>query len=384
MAVWKTGRLIWWIFLVFVAISATIVQFDRQSRRSPDLVRYVPSWFNGNAQAMRAITALEEGHQREAVIAAARLVAVRPVPAENITLVALAAANAGGATLANQAISEAARRGWRDPTAQTSMLAAALAQGDATTAAQRLDALLRIAQPSSATDDGFAALAATDVGRKALVQRLNKGPPWIAVLLQRGPTIMSAGAFSSLLQEARHEGIAFDCAELAKSTVALLRLGQLAASKSVWNNFCAHSAVDLEAIWRPAAEEANIVEPFGWIYPAEPGIVRNISWVGSSPALSWRNNDVVWRALAARYVTLAPGRHRVRMGDKSTNEADLVETGKVRIAAICFASTTTRPATWHLAVDNAGGISVPVNCPVQYVSVLVEQGDGQVQNFGID
>ncbi|WP_285020373.1 hypothetical protein [Novosphingobium sp. fls2-241-R2A-195] len=371
-------RIAWWMLLLMFAVAAIIVQLDRQAKRSPAYTHYVPAWFPGNAQANRVVRGLNTGHPEEAMRAARLLLTARPVPSENMSFVAMAAAQMDDSALASSAILEAAGRGWRDVIAQSSMLDAALKAGEPQIAAQRLDALLRLEQSGEVVDHGLRRIAETEAGREALLERLKEGAPWIDTLLRRGSVIIAPEAFSTLLENGDRKNIEFPCDALARTAISLLRVGQAAAAEAVWRPRCEASTGNSADDVSLSIDEAPTGSPFAWTFPDQTGLFRE-QQAGSSeqPLLHWSNSDVLWRALSIRYTVLPPGRHTMRVLSASGGMDWLVE-GKVRLEAICFYKTAEKPKTETLPVVDRNHFVVPPDCAVQLLSLEVGRGDGTV------
>ena len=123
-------RYVWISLMVILALLASGAQLDRQSRRNPMLAPLVPSMFRSFAQARQVISTVRSAEPAEALKAAELLVQRRPIPAEHLSLLAIAKARSGDNANAMLLLQMAAQRGWRDSIAQQSMFGIAFNAGD--------------------------------------------------------------------------------------------------------------------------------------------------------------------------------------------------------------------------------------------------------------
>jgi hypothetical protein len=234
------GRIIWFAALAGLAVVTTALQLDKQSEVAPALAPLVPSAFRNFAQTQIAASAAENADPAVAVAEAQRLVQRRPVPAEYLTLLAVAQAKAGNEQAAGVAIQIAGQRGWREPVAQEAVLRLALNAGDKPEAARRYAALfLRADTPDALLLElGPAVLdEPRGPGQQAIVDIVAGGERWYERFLQRGPQVMPPAAFAAITADSLKRGAQFDCQALAQSTDTLRQrdaaaAAQLAASVS--------------------------------------------------------------------------------------------------------------------------------------------------------
>lgn len=102
-----------------------------------------------------------------ALATARELVRRRPIPAEHLSLLAIAEERSGHREQSVLLIQLAARRGWRDSLAQQAMFEIALAAGDADEAAKRLVAIVLLQSGDDDAQTRVARLLATPAGRAA-------------------------------------------------------------------------------------------------------------------------------------------------------------------------------------------------------------------------
>lgn len=214
------GRIIWWAALAAIAVLATLLQFDIGSRSNDSLAAVVPASLRNYAQAEAVQKALAADNTELAVTEAQELVRRRPLPAENLTLLATAHAKAGQLDQAAQAIQIAGQRGWRDPAAQEAVLRLAIAAGDEAEAARRYAALfLRNRTPDRLLEElGPAVLGQPNgVGQQTIIAIVIGGERWHDQFLRRGQRVMPPAAFSAIAAQSLAKGAAFDCNVLAQS-----------------------------------------------------------------------------------------------------------------------------------------------------------------------
>ena len=203
--------------LIALAVVTIAVQLDRQTRRTPELAVAVPELVRSSAQTRIAALALAGEDPDEALAEAERLVRRRPLPAEHLRVLAQAQFAAGEIDQSALTIQYAARRGWRDPLAQETMLRLALDAGDEAEAARRfvalflrrdaMDALLEEVGPALLDDPG-------GEGRRTMTAMLVGGVRWHNQFFARGMRVIPSDAFAEIVVEASRQGTRFDCKTL--------------------------------------------------------------------------------------------------------------------------------------------------------------------------
>lgn len=211
-----------WIGALFaLAVLTSALQLDRQSEAVPALAAMVPEPLRGYAQAQLAASAIQDDKPELALAEAQRLIRRRPVPAENLTLLAAAQAKASQSKQAAMTIQIAAQRGWREPLSQEAVLRLALAAGDEAEAARRYTALfLRSATADALLRDlGPQVLNEADgVGQRTMVDIISGGDRWQSAFLRRGAQVMPAEAFAQVTISSIARGTRFDCTVLSQAT----------------------------------------------------------------------------------------------------------------------------------------------------------------------
>ena len=214
------GRVIWWAMLIAVGVLATALQFDMQSRRSPQLASVVPAPLRSHAQVHVVRGALAGQDAALAVREAERLVQRRPLPAENLVLLATGQAKAGQMDAAARTIQVAGQRGWREPQAQEAVLRFALAAGDKPEAARRYAALFLQRQTPDILLESLGQAVLDEprgAGQQTMVAIIVGGERWHATFLRRGARVMPPAAFSAIVADSLARGAVFDCVVLGQS-----------------------------------------------------------------------------------------------------------------------------------------------------------------------
>jgi hypothetical protein len=222
------ARIVWLIAIAMVAAVTTIVQLDRQARFTPGLAASVPEPFRAFAQAHMTTAALtRKDDPRAALEEAKRLIARRPIPAEHLSLLAIAQFQAGEVEQSGLTIQIAAKRGWRDLPAQEAVLRLALAAGDGAEAGRRYGALLLNLKTR---DELLNELGPQVFGprghpnrasRDAFIDIVAGSDRWLSTLLNRGPQVMPGEAFAEIVIRSRERGAPYACKELNRAVAML-------------------------------------------------------------------------------------------------------------------------------------------------------------------
>ncbi len=166
------GRAVIIVIALAIAILATLAQLDQQSRAAPLYGAFVPDAMSGNAARERSKIALQLGDDETALAEARTGVSLRPLPAESLSVLALAALAAEDADTARDALGAASQRGWREPISQLASGQSAFDQGEYVITSQRINALLAT---GALTDPALALLAdlvAVPGGREAFARQM--------------------------------------------------------------------------------------------------------------------------------------------------------------------------------------------------------------------
>ncbi|WP_271079235.1 hypothetical protein [Aurantiacibacter sp. MUD61] len=209
------GRVIWIGALLALAAVVIFAQLDRASRFQPHLAPLVPRAFSGFAAEQRSREAIAAGYGETAVREASRLIARRPLPAEHLALLSLAATQNGDQALALAAMEASATRGWRVPVAQLASARAALSAERYDLAAQRIAALLSTGSLPDETHALLAELITSAEGRAAMAERYAAEGHWQANSLTVALPSADPRDVAWLLAEALDAGATLPCDRLA-------------------------------------------------------------------------------------------------------------------------------------------------------------------------
>lgn len=138
------------------------------------------------------------------------LIERRPVPAEHLSLLASAQFRAGERDRALITVQLAARRGWRDQSAQLAMAQLALAANDHGEAARRLAAVWALAEESDDVRELAHEVIADPAGQAELARLVAVSPRWLPKILREGPAVLGEDNFNALIAEARSIGANID------------------------------------------------------------------------------------------------------------------------------------------------------------------------------
>ncbi len=228
------ARIAWFGALAALALITTFVQIDRQTATTSALASAVPGPLRSSAQAVVAARAIEGSDPALALEEAQRLVRRRPIPAENLTLLAVAQTKAGLIEEAGVTIQIAGQRGWREPVAQETVLRLALAAGDEAEAARRYAALfLKASTPDTLLQElGPAVLGeAGGAGQRTLIDIVSGTDRWNDTFLRRGMRVLPPSTFNEITGAAIKRGARFDCGVIAQTINALQRSDEQAAAR---------------------------------------------------------------------------------------------------------------------------------------------------------
>jgi hypothetical protein len=228
------GRIAWTAGLVCVGAVTAVLQTDRQSELNPELAAAVPPMLRSYAQRAVAVEAVKEQDPATGLAAAKALVRRRPMPAENLTILALAQAKAGDVKAAGLTIQLAGKRGWREPLAQEAVLRLALEAGDKPEAARRFAAMFR---NGSTPDEKLIALAPQVLGeprgggQETFATIIAAAPLWHEQFFQRGARVLPSSVFAEVIDLALDRNAQFPCGHLNAALAGLRQRDAAAADR---------------------------------------------------------------------------------------------------------------------------------------------------------
>lgn len=209
-------RLVWWAVLAVLVVIASFAQIDRSARFQPELAELVPAQFSGFAAEQRTRAAIMAQQPDVALAEARQLVARRPLPAEHLGLLSLAAAMAGDGDQARAALEAASLRGWRMPVAQLAAGEAALVQEEYDIAAQRVAALMATGSMPDEAIDLAARLIALPEGQTAFARRLAARGHWQDAAITPLASAAAPADLAVVVSLAMAQGAQLDCGRISQ------------------------------------------------------------------------------------------------------------------------------------------------------------------------
>lgn len=199
-------RVIWWIALAALGLVAGAAQLDREARFSPLYSLKVPQAFRGFSQFHIARLAIAGDNSQVARDEARRLIRVRPMPAEHLSVLAMAASANDDIDTTLRALEAAATRGWRDPISQKAVIEAAITDGNYEQAAQRLVAMWSLGLIDEPLRSNTSRMFETAEGRIAFSQAMPVSKRWRRNFEARNKSTIAPERLQAML-EGSEEGI---------------------------------------------------------------------------------------------------------------------------------------------------------------------------------
>lgn len=232
-------RVIFTLALSALAVLVSLAQVDQQARISPSAAMMVPDFFSGNSARERSKFALQVGQPQIALEEARVQIGLRPIPAESLTVLALAALANEDAEQAELALGAASRRGWREPISQLASGQSALQQGMYDIAAKRIVALLSSGNLQEPSYMLLAQLLEEPSGRTAFAERLAVFGRWQDNALLPASRRVDPGNWAETLGIAQAAGASFDCNRLRLLANWYDRQGLAEEKRKFWPGDCA-------------------------------------------------------------------------------------------------------------------------------------------------
>jgi len=339
-----------------------------------------------SAEALSA--AAEQAWEKDDATTAERLARAAlvrmPRDVRALRVMGLASSARGQHLLGSKLLLHAGTLSWRDPTVQLWLIYAALDQQNFTTAAQRLDAVLRLGLLPKDMLRQAHQIAQLPEMRPVMAERLGEDPIWrrdfMVALDALDPGLEDAHLL--LLRELRaREG------ELRRSEVAgfvrlLVERGKPAPARQLWvesltgeaREWAAQPLFDGDFRQNPELEEAQPRYLFEWSFESRNGATAMVgtppSLIGET-ALNAHSGEAEQR-VASQAVILRPGRHSLSYdalsGDGLAPENFV---WRVRCVRDNRSLPLDRPQTrtvgsWRRSVQ---AFEVPADCPLQRVEL---------------
>lgn len=382
------GRFVSAAVLVVIAIMAVGAQLDRATLRQPALASMVPGPMRSYALYALVDEAMQSGDKAGAYAAGTKLVRRRPVPAEGLSALAIAAQNAGHPEEAVQALALAASRGWRDVLSQRATAFAAIEGGNWPVAAQRAAALWRLGDGGGFTDDGrsldaiTASVLHSPVARPIFLGQIATAPVVVGSFTNWAGDHLDAATLEPTMATLRTSGAHFDCEVLSDTVAKVAWAGKIDAAAKMWAAACnAPGKQDPLRLGDYAfrTSESAAADPLDWNYPDAGGLDRSFSSPdkGGVVRMQFTNGNPIRVTLASRLVALSPGTHSVAaLG--AMNVA-------VQLALTCVDENGSSGPHQRVALDGTAQVAVSAqHCKVQRLDLLGPPGSGSIAGIKVD
>jgi len=373
---------LWLVCLLVVGLVAAGLQADRVSLRRADLAALVPGAMRGVAHYQLINRALRLKSSEAAMKSARQLVLVRPVPAENLSLLAVAAASHGDGALAVRAIGLSAARGWREPLAQIAAARGAFQAGDIASAANRTLALWSTRRRPEDTISLLEQLLDAPEGRAEIARWLRDSPVLRDDYALWGASNLPPHRHGQSLALAHKQAIGFDCTKLGKAAFTMLHRGGAAGAKLAWSGACAQGqrAPD-QLIFAPKSRGGNAA-PFGWSAMNAASFMQEGKDKPPGWSLRFANKKPGRTAVASLYAGLDPGDYRVVYSASRDGAAKAMP---VLLRLGCIQQDKAEREAGRISLgDRPAALRVPdQGCTVQRLTLLAPRGSGVIQRLEI-
>lgn len=363
--------------LTYAAL-ALVSGLDRLAANDPALAQRVPVPFASQALRTLGAQAVERGQAGELLRLGKAALSDSPTDPQSPALLGAGLLASGNRAGAEQAFRVAGKLGWRVPITQSYWMSRALAQGDYTRAALRLDALLRQQPALHRQRDLMNPMERNPAGRAALIARMTANPVWVAyyagdvadlpieVMQQRGVVLLEAAARGQVL----------GCPAIAPSAARLAVLGLFNEGSALWRAHCPAAGTDLVADGNFAmASLGEKPNSFAWEVLGDSelslGLVPSPS--GAGQRLTLDGSSAHPRLFLTQMLTLTPGRYWLSWsaGNTQLQPSDLV------LASLVCRGEKPRWLTPQIIRKSSrwiAEVTVPAGCPAQTLGFAVSAG----------
>ena len=377
-------RWAWYLFLGLLTGLAAIAQADRHSVEMPSLAKIVPDSVASFSLTRKVAEDLTEGESQQALWSARRLVWLHPVPAENLTLLAVAELAAGNQARSSSAIMLSAQRGWREPMAQRSIALAAAASGQWDIAADRLAALWKTNPASDNVRQLSSELLQTSEMRTKFAATLVGESDWTRAFLIWSQANLQPKAVVELMGDAVAHDVRFPCNGVTSYSRELLARGYAELADRVWRSQCGVRRKSVKSDFAFNVLRSNsggAEDPYAWRFPDVAGLVRRFGEGSEKGTLSVENSDPLRRVFAKKYLALPPGKHTLHA---KLNDASQMPGKAARFAIYCRSQISSSDNLVDGSLSKGDTqIQIPMqNCSVQ--ELLLIASEAGVQRLMVD
>lgn len=333
--------------------------------------------FRSFAQARLTGEAIETEQANIAEARAKDLVRRRPIPAENLSLLSMAAYLAGDEATGQQALFLSAMRGWREPFTQQMMVAAAIENGEWSVAADRVYALWATGFYGEGVPALTRTVLASPQGRATFAEHLRSDRHWTANFLAWAGENLQPDALAELSDATASPGARLDCAALSARSRRLVETGNADAALELWTGTCAKGRPQQPnrfAFTAPSDQKG----PFEWSYPGAAGLQRTFETSGENISLAYRNDDPLKQPLGQKFARLSPGEYTLRL---TTDPPLSARPGTLVVRVQCLGGPGTISRTLR---DQTNRLAIPADCPIQQLTLFASRGSGKVLGLSVE
>ncbi len=364
------------------------------ARRQPLAATRVAPWSSAAWTALADATGA--GHGGTAMRAAAtRALAISPLDAGAVRAQGYADLLNGAPKRGAALLRIGAGLGWQDTLIARWLAQTALTNGDATLAAQQIDAMLRRRESPEAAMQGLLAVYRLPGGPAALVERLDDRPGWrggfLAMLADDG--VADPARLTGFLRALASAGLAATPAETARARAKLAEHGDMAGARAVWLASGGRGLIEdggFEALPDPVPDYAI---PYGWSAPPLAGVHVTSDERGTEGKGVRIAADGLTSGMALQQpLLLTPGRYRIAVrvrGGGDMTDAPMADGTANRAALVLLCADGTPVMTlpfpggrdWRAL---SGAVMVPQGCVAQRIGVVLTAGEGQPVKWFVD
>ncbi len=177
--------------------------------------------------------ALQAGQPEIAVAQARQQIELRPMPAESLTVLALASLQGGDTETARAALEASSRRGWREPISQLASGQGALEQQQYEIASQRVVALLSTDNLTESALALLGGLVTVPEGRQAMANRMASFGRWQDKTLVPASGVAAPDDWVATIVLAVDQGADLSCSRMERLASRYERIGEVAAAEKI-------------------------------------------------------------------------------------------------------------------------------------------------------
>ncbi len=376
-------RLLWYALLVVTGLVTAGVQLDRDARRNAAVADWVPAPFRAFALERIALAESQAGLTDKALRDAAKLVVRRPIPAEHLSILAIAAAKGGEDKLAVDAVLLSAQRGWREQFVQNLIVQLAIQAGNWNVATERLAALwiTDMGNPEvyRLTREVLQAPEARDAFGARMADYKDYWPEYFLIMSSNE---LEPAVYADTIRKAIAAGAQFDCNRLADRARRFVSQGRPDFGRELWSGPCVpNPGEDIGDFGFSPTQADGPTGPFDWSYLTDAGVTAELRKSDGAWVIDYRNSEPIMKAIARRYANLAAGSHTAEL---SSEQAIGTDSRALLLRVQCInAGGKIR----LLLLEGRGRIPFEVPgeaCASQLFTILASRGKGKGVRFSVD